>query len=302
MPQAQRPKKLRDQMRDVLHTHPASVRTAEASVEGARRLMLWHQTRHPHEMGRAERAALLTPLARERHVAASTQQQALSALRVSPRPSCTTRSRRWTLSARGSPHACPRSSPHPPHAACGMPWWVCRHGWRSGSLAAACGPLRVGACGSKRWIVRRLGSSSAMAKAQKIGAPGGPRTLWHLSRSIWHGRHRCTPPSSGRATAQGIAPRHWSAPFPMPTVRGAGKTCCQPHAARWTPARVPSVALTWMKAVCSKPCAPLHAWPGSTHPSPVIPSATPVLRIDGKPDTLCAPYRHCSGIKTSRLP
>src|SRR3989454_10653725 len=80
MPQGQRPKKLLDQMRDVLHTQHYSIRTEDAYVDWARRFILFHQKRHPAAMGRAEIEAFLTHLAVERHVAASTQNQALSAL------------------------------------------------------------------------------------------------------------------------------------------------------------------------------------------------------------------------------
>jgi len=80
MPQEQRPTKLLDQMRDVLHTQQYAIRTEDADVDGARRCILLHQQRHPTAMGRADIAALLTHVAVERHVAASTQHQALSAL------------------------------------------------------------------------------------------------------------------------------------------------------------------------------------------------------------------------------
>ena len=80
MPQEKRPKKLLDQMRDVLQTQHYSVRTEDAYVNWARCFILFHQKRHPQEMGTAEIEAFLTHLAVERHVAASTQNQALSAL------------------------------------------------------------------------------------------------------------------------------------------------------------------------------------------------------------------------------
>ena len=44
--------------------------------------------------------------------------------------------------------------------------------------------------------------------------------------------------------------------YRTPTVSGAGNTCLPPKAALWTPARLPSVAITWMKAAAEKPCAP----------------------------------------------
>ncbi len=79
MPQEPRPKKLLDQMRDVLRTHHDAIRTEKAYVDGATRFMLLHQKRHPTAMGRVEIEAFLTSLAVDRPSAASTQHQALSA-------------------------------------------------------------------------------------------------------------------------------------------------------------------------------------------------------------------------------
>lgn len=80
MPQEPRPKKLLDQMRDVLRTQHYAIRTEHAYVDWARRFILFHQKRHPQEMGTAEIEAFLTHLAVDRHIAAPTQNQALSAL------------------------------------------------------------------------------------------------------------------------------------------------------------------------------------------------------------------------------
>ena len=80
MPQEPRPKKVLEQMRDVLRTQHDAIRTENAYVDWARRFILFHQKRHPQEMGTAEIEAFLTHLAVDRHIAASTQNQALSAL------------------------------------------------------------------------------------------------------------------------------------------------------------------------------------------------------------------------------
>jgi integron integrase len=74
------PKKLLDHMRDVLRTQHYSIRTENVYVEWARRFILFHDKRHPKEMGVPEVEAFLTHLALERRVAASTQNQALCAL------------------------------------------------------------------------------------------------------------------------------------------------------------------------------------------------------------------------------
>ncbi|OQA19254.1 MAG: Tyrosine recombinase XerD [Chloroflexi bacterium ADurb.Bin360] len=73
-------KKLLDVVRDTLRLKHYSIRTEEAYVNWIRRFILFHGKRHPKDMGGAEIEAFLTHLAVEGHVAASTQNQALSAL------------------------------------------------------------------------------------------------------------------------------------------------------------------------------------------------------------------------------
>ncbi len=75
-----KPKKLLDQVRDALRLKHYSIRTENSYVNWIRRYILFHNKRHPAEMGAAEIAAFLTHLAVEENVAASTQNQALSAL------------------------------------------------------------------------------------------------------------------------------------------------------------------------------------------------------------------------------
>ena len=72
--------KLLDQVRDLIRTMHYSIRTEEAYVDWIRRFILFHQKRHPAAMGQEEIEAFLTHLAVQRHVAASTQSQAKSAL------------------------------------------------------------------------------------------------------------------------------------------------------------------------------------------------------------------------------
>jgi len=73
-------KKLLDQVRDVIRVKHYSIRTEEAYVDWIKRFILFHNKRHPKEMGSPEIEAFLTHLAVEGHVAASTQNQALAAL------------------------------------------------------------------------------------------------------------------------------------------------------------------------------------------------------------------------------
>jgi len=72
--------KLLNQMRDIIRTKHYSYRTEETYLDWARRYILFHQKRHPTEMGATEIQVFLAHLASERRVAASTQNQALSAI------------------------------------------------------------------------------------------------------------------------------------------------------------------------------------------------------------------------------
>ena len=76
----QRPKKLLNQVRDAIRLKHYSIRTEQAYVGWIKRYIYFHDVRHPAEMGGAEVEAFLTHLAVQENVAASTQNQALSAL------------------------------------------------------------------------------------------------------------------------------------------------------------------------------------------------------------------------------
>jgi integron integrase len=72
--------KLLDQARDRLRTMHYSYRTENTYLDWMRRYILYHHKRHPREMGATQILAFLTHLAADRSVAASTQNQALSAI------------------------------------------------------------------------------------------------------------------------------------------------------------------------------------------------------------------------------
>jgi integron integrase len=75
-----KPKKLMDQVRDVLRLKHYSLRTERSYCDWIERFIRFHHLRHPKEMGEVEVSSFLTQLAREGRVAAATQNQALSAL------------------------------------------------------------------------------------------------------------------------------------------------------------------------------------------------------------------------------
>ena len=72
--------RLLDQVRDAIRRLHYSRRTEEAYVQWIKRFIFFHGKRHPRELGEVEVTAFLSYLARERDVAASTQNQALAAL------------------------------------------------------------------------------------------------------------------------------------------------------------------------------------------------------------------------------
>ena len=80
VPPSPRPPRLLDRVRDAVRVRHYSRRTEKASVAWIRRYILFHGKRHPSEMGAPELTRYLSALAVEGNVAASTQNQALSAL------------------------------------------------------------------------------------------------------------------------------------------------------------------------------------------------------------------------------
>lgn len=72
--------KLLDRVRDVIRRKHYSIRTEQAYIDWIKRFIIYHGKRLPRELGEEEVAEFLTHLARDLGVAASTQNQALSAL------------------------------------------------------------------------------------------------------------------------------------------------------------------------------------------------------------------------------
>jgi integron integrase len=80
MPAADKPKRLMDRVRDVMRVKHYSLRTERSYCDWIERFIRFHGMRHPSEMGAEEVSRFLTQLARDGHVSASTQNQALSAI------------------------------------------------------------------------------------------------------------------------------------------------------------------------------------------------------------------------------
>ena len=72
--------RLLDQVRDTIRLKHYSIRTEQSYLGWARRFILFHNKRHPRDMGAVEVTAFLTDLAVRGNVAAATQNQALNAI------------------------------------------------------------------------------------------------------------------------------------------------------------------------------------------------------------------------------
>jgi integron integrase len=75
-----KPRRLLDRVREIMRLKHYSIRTEEAYLNWKVRFILFHNKRHPKDMGPAEIEAFLTHLASEANVAASTQNQAFHAI------------------------------------------------------------------------------------------------------------------------------------------------------------------------------------------------------------------------------
>jgi integron integrase len=76
----QRPKKLIEQVQDVIRIKHYSYQTEKTYIHWIKRYIFFHNKQHPKDMGAREIEAFLTDLAVNQNVAASTQNQALHAI------------------------------------------------------------------------------------------------------------------------------------------------------------------------------------------------------------------------------
>ena len=69
--------KLLDEVRNTLRVHHYAIKTEKSYVQWIKRFIVFHNKRHPVEMGKLEVEQFLTWLAVNRDVSPSTQNQAL---------------------------------------------------------------------------------------------------------------------------------------------------------------------------------------------------------------------------------
>jgi len=78
--QIKKPPKLLDQVREKIRVKHYSYRTEQAYVQWVKRFILFHNKKHPKDMGEQEITQFLSHLAVNRNISASTQNQALCAI------------------------------------------------------------------------------------------------------------------------------------------------------------------------------------------------------------------------------
>ena len=79
-PPSPRPPRLLEQLRQHIRTRHYSIRTERCYEQWVRRYIRFHGNRHPRDLGAEHVGAFLSSLANDRHVSASTQNQALAAV------------------------------------------------------------------------------------------------------------------------------------------------------------------------------------------------------------------------------
>ena len=78
--QIKKPPKLLDQVREKIRVKHYSYRTEQAYVQWVKRFILFHNKKHPKDMGEKEITQFLSHLAVNRNISTSTQNQALCAI------------------------------------------------------------------------------------------------------------------------------------------------------------------------------------------------------------------------------
>ncbi len=270
-----KPKKLLDQVRDAIRVKHYSIRTEDSYVNWIRRYILFHNKRHPNEMGAAEVEAFLTHLAVEQRVAASTQNQALSALLFLYRevlnkdlgPIDALRARK----PKRLPTVLTKEEVHRlfQHLS-GTSLLMAQLLYGSGLRLMECVRLRV-----QDLDFDYLTITVRDGKGQEDRVTMLPDSL--ITPLQEHLQHvKCLHDQDlAKDTALSTSPTLWRASTPTPTASGPGSTFSPRTGCQWTPTAGPCAATTSAKAACKKPSKKQPAWQGSTSTSPPTPSAIP---------------------------
>src|SRR5690242_6393981 len=297
------PPRLLDRVRAELRTRHCSLRTEKAYVGWIRRFILFHGKRHPSEMGAEEITRFLSALAIERNVAASTQNQALSALLFLYKE----------VLAQELPWLDGIARPKTPAR---IPAVLTREEVRQ-VLAAMDGPPRLAALllyGAglrllealrlrvRTWTSSATRSSCAWARAPRTGSPCCRRPPAAIWPSTWRPSASSTWRIRAPARAGWSCPGRWAASTPPPAGSGSGNGSSRRPGRTSTSPAASAAGTTSTNPCCSAPCARRYAVRASSSTPPVTPSATRSPRTCWKMAPTSARCRNCWATATSRRP
>lgn len=162
--------RLFDQVRDAIRVRHYSLRTEASYIQWIKRFILFHNKRHPRDMGEQEITAFLTHLAVSKNVAASTQNQALAAILFLYKE-VLHRELDWMdniTRAKRSVHVPEVLSPEQVRRLLDRLEGVYQLVARLLCMARACGSWRVCACACRTWIFTIVKSRCATGRAARI--------------------------------------------------------------------------------------------------------------------------------------
>ena len=218
--------RLLDRVRAAVRVRHYSIRTEECYAAWIRRFILFHDKRHPLEMGAVEINQFLSHLATDGRVSASTQNQAFSALlflyqkvlEVDPgRIEGVVRAFR----PQRLPVVLTREEVDRVLTELRDPYRLIAQILYGSGLRL----LESLQLAFRTSISSGTKSSCATARAEKIAAPCWPSRSPRRCRLTWTASGSVTDRSSRAAAARCVCPRRSSARFPPPSRIGAGNGC-----------------------------------------------------------------------------
>jgi len=307
-----RPKKLLDQVRDAIRLKHYSYRTEQAYVGWIKRYIHFHNVRHPSEMGAPEVEAFLTHLAVKKNVAASTQNQALSALLFlyrevlrqdlgpvdalrakRPKRLPTVLTKDETLRLIG--------------CLSGTHQLMAKLIYGSGLRLMECLRLRVKDLEFDRRALIVRDGKGAQDRVTVLPDSLIPLLQEHLQRvKALHEQDL----AQGYGAVRFACPTRWSASISTPIANGAGNTSSRPAPCPRTPVPASHAATTCTpalsgaegRAACKKRSKRQRAWPASSSRSALTPCATALPPTSWRTTTTSAPSRSSWATRMSKRP
>jgi len=243
-----------------------SALTEGAYVNWVRRFILFHGKRHPKQMGGPEIEAFLTHLAVEGHVAASTQNQALSALLFLYREVLRQELDYTIDSVRAKP------SHHLPEVLTkdearqviaqlsGIYQLQAKLLYGSGLRLLECLRLRVKDLDFERRAIIVRDTKGNQDRVTTSRRPC-PTASLNRSRSTCCASSACTRRIWPKVTVPSTSPMRWIGNTPMRPANGSGSTSSPPSNSHRTHAPARRAAITSTKVVCNAPSGRRHVPP-----------------------------------------